>query len=63
MSYNVSKKSRVDCAVGIDSTPKKKDIVTLLCDSIRTTIGEDGKTCCMSYCLAHNDGKCIVKWA
>lgn len=62
MSYNISKKSRVEAAVGIDSTPQKKDIVKVLCDSITTTIGEDGKTFCTSYCPAHNDGKCILKW-
>jgi hypothetical protein len=60
-SFNENKKRRVDCAVGINSTPSKQDIVTLLCENITTTQEQDGITWCMSDCPAHDDGKCTVK--
>jgi len=65
-SFNEQKKRRVDgaVAVGINSTPSNKDIVTLLCENITTTEEQDGFTWCMSDCPAHNDGRCrcMVKW-
>jgi hypothetical protein len=61
-SFNKNKKRRVDDAVGINSTPTNKDIVTLLCANITTTQDQDGTTWCMSECPAHNDGKFTVKW-
>jgi hypothetical protein len=42
--FNENKKRRVDCAVGINSTPSKQDIVTLLCENITTTQEQDGIT-------------------
>ncbi len=48
--------------MGINSTPSKQDIVTLLCENITSTQEQDGITWCMSDCPAHGDGKCTVKW-
>ncbi len=60
--FNKNKIRRVDCAVGINSTPSKQDIVPLFCENITTTQEHDGITWCMSDCPAHDDAKCTVKW-